>query len=66
MREGLTQGRCPKCGGNLFLDKDLYGWYEQCLQCSYTGDLEDVIERQDGTGKTFYHRAKKIKASESA
>jgi ribosomal protein S27AE len=34
--------RCPKCGGNLFLTSDIYGWYEQCLQCAHTTYL-DVI-----------------------
>jgi len=66
MRKGLTQGRCPKCGGNLFLDRDLYGWYEQCLQCSYTGDLEAVIERQDGTRKATFSRDDGKKAAKSA
>ena len=44
MRGGFTQKRCPKCGGNIFLDRDLYGWYEQCLQCSYTSDLDVIVE----------------------
>ena len=27
---------CPRCGGDLLIDKDLIdGWYEQCLQCSF-------------------------------
>jgi len=26
---------CPRCGGDIFTDRDYYGWYEQCLQCSY-------------------------------
>ncbi len=34
-----TGGRCPKCGGNLYLDRDYNGWYEQCLQCAYIKDL---------------------------
>lgn len=37
-----TGGRCPKCGGNLYLDKDYNGWYEQCLQCAYMKDLAVV------------------------
>jgi len=36
--------RCPKCGGNLYIDKDYHGWYEECLQCSYMKDLEAVYE----------------------
>jgi len=53
MRGGLTQKRCPKCGGNIFLDRDSYGWYEQCLQCSHTSYLDiilDVREKTDVSG----------------
>ena len=43
MKQGFTNKRCPKCGGNIYLDMDyliegsLLSWYEQerCLQCSY-------------------------------
>jgi DNA-directed RNA polymerase subunit M/transcription elongation factor TFIIS len=38
--------RCPKCGGNLYLEKDFNGWYEQCLQCAYTKDLKIVYENK--------------------
>ena len=31
--------RCPRCGGKIIIDKDMHGWYEQCLQCSYSHDL---------------------------
>ena len=40
----LTEKHCPKCGGNIYLDRDSYGWYEECLQCSYTRDLETIVE----------------------
>jgi ribosomal protein S27AE len=33
---------CPRCGGNMFLDLELDGWYEQCLQCSYCRKSNDV------------------------
>ena len=61
-----TGGRCPKCGGNLYLDRDYNGWYEQCLQCAYMKDLavvyqkgiklerglkEAVVEKPGSTGK---------------
>jgi hypothetical protein len=45
-----TGGRCPKCGGNLYLDRDYNGWYEQCLQCAYMKDLAIV----------YQHKIKKI------
>ena len=43
MKTGFTNRRCPKCRGNLYLDKAFHveggvtGWYEQesCLQCGY-------------------------------
>jgi DNA-directed RNA polymerase subunit M/transcription elongation factor TFIIS len=38
--------RCPKCGGNLYIDKDHHGWYEQCLQCSYMRDLKVIYEHK--------------------
>ena len=38
--------RCPKCGGNMYIDRDVHGWYEQCLQCSFIHDLETVYERK--------------------
>lgn len=39
----LGQKSCPKCGGhNVYLDSDQHGWFEHCLQCGYTGDLEVV------------------------
>lgn len=42
MKSGFLQKRCPKCGGNVYLDKDFNGWYEKCLQCSLTHYLENI------------------------
>jgi uncharacterized protein (DUF983 family) len=39
---GFTNKRCPKCGGNIFVDRDFRGWYEQCLQCGYSSDLAEL------------------------
>ena len=48
MRSMFIQKRCPKCGGNVYIDKDYYyGWYEQCLQCSHTCYLETIVKVQD-------------------
>jgi DNA-directed RNA polymerase subunit M/transcription elongation factor TFIIS len=33
---------CTKCGGDLFIDKDLDGWFEQCLQCGYRKELKEL------------------------
>ena len=40
----LMDKRCPKCGGNIFLEEDIFGCYEHCLQCGYDCDLENIIE----------------------
>jgi DNA-directed RNA polymerase subunit M/transcription elongation factor TFIIS len=31
--------RCPRCNGDLFIDRDQYGLFLQCLQCGYLRDL---------------------------
>ncbi len=34
---------CPRCGGDMFIAKDdVYGWYEQCLQCAYQSELKSL------------------------
>ncbi len=44
-RGGFIQNsKCPKCGGNVYLDTDYYGWYEQCLQCGYTKNMAKVAK----------------------
>jgi len=30
---------CKKCQGALILDKDEFGWYEECIQCGFTRDI---------------------------
>ena len=40
---------CPRCGGDIFVDRDMDSWYEECLQCSYRHDLESVAEYQGRT-----------------
>jgi Zn ribbon nucleic-acid-binding protein len=37
---------CPRCEGDVFIDKDKEHdiWYEQCLQCGYQRELRVVCE----------------------
>ena len=35
---------CPRCDGDMFVDKEEYGWYEDCIQCGYRRDLIDMVE----------------------
>ena len=38
--------KCPRCHGDLFLDRDTDGWYEQCLQCGYRRGMKTITETQ--------------------
>lgn len=51
---------CPRCGGDIFVDRDQDGWYEQCLQCSYCTDLESTVEVPEKVSRGNRRRAKKI------
>lgn len=33
---------CPRCKGDVLLERDQYGWYELCLQCGYLVDLKSL------------------------
>ncbi len=35
---------CPRCKGDVQVDRDEWGWYEQCLQCGYLGNLQNMVE----------------------
>ena len=35
---------CTRCGGDVYVSQDEYGWYEQCLQCGYRAELESLAE----------------------
>lgn len=38
---------CPKCRGDVYLDRDSLGsWYECCLQCGHVGYLDALAERE--------------------
>ena len=35
---------CPRCKGALVVELDHFGWYEECIQCGYLRDLQNVVE----------------------
>jgi hypothetical protein len=35
---------CPRCQGDLFVAKDMDGWFEQCLQCGYRREMRPIAE----------------------
>jgi hypothetical protein len=34
--------KCPRCGGDVYIDEDVDRSYEKCLQCGYERALERV------------------------
>jgi len=43
----LSWESCPKCQGKIYIDRDLYGWFVQCLMCGFSRDLEELDTSQD-------------------
>jgi ribosomal protein S27AE len=37
---------CIRCGGNVFIEHDSYGWYLVCIQCGYHKELDIPNERR--------------------
>ncbi len=35
---------CPRCRGDLVVELDQWGWYEECIQCGYLHDLQNIVE----------------------
>jgi hypothetical protein len=33
---------CPRCKGNLYVDRDIHGWYQGCIQCGYLKNLPNL------------------------
>ena len=35
---------CPRCEGDIFIDKEISTWYEKCLQCACQHELKNLEE----------------------
>jgi ribosomal protein S27AE len=44
--------KCPRCGGDVFIDEDIDRCYEKCLQCGYERELERVPIKRRQTGES--------------
>jgi hypothetical protein len=58
----VNKARCPKCGGNVYLDNDHFGWYEECLQCGYTRNLQKVVKVGTEIGDKYIETLSEISA----
>lgn len=34
---------CPRCNGDLFVQREAEGWFECCLLCGYERDVSDLV-----------------------
>ena len=50
---------CPRCGGDVHTNRDLYGPYKECLQCGHMVDLA----RANNYGSATNSRATKKKVA---
>ena len=53
---------CPRCRGDVFVDRDLDSWNEHCLQCGYLRYLSNTVnERHHSEGKAKKELVKPLK-----
>ena len=57
---------CPKCKGDVFVGKDVDGWYEQCLQCGYFQDLKSILQVAEQPAKKQHKELAVAGAKKSA
>lgn len=44
---------CPRCGGDTYIDRDIDGWFQQCLLCAYRLELEELNNRKKPLAVAF-------------
>ena len=59
---GFLQKRCPRCRGNVYLDKDKFGWYEECLQCGYNRDLQAIVDARKRESEAILSKPREASA----
>ena len=57
---------CPKCHGDIFMEKDTAGWYEKCLQCGYNRDMEVMVEVKEQAPVPEEEASSRLKKAKSA
>ena len=40
MQQKLYLKACPRCKGDMQTNRDMYGEYNECLQCGHMADIE--------------------------
>ncbi len=61
---------CPKCHGDMYLEKDSYGVFRQCLQCGLVRDLDapmtSVAQAAAAVAQEEHRRGRKRKVAIAA
>lgn len=34
---------CPRCTGDIFVQREIDGWYGECLKCGYRRDVTNLV-----------------------
>ncbi|MFC1913210.1 hypothetical protein ACFLX7_03350 [Chloroflexota bacterium] len=42
---------CPKCKGRVYVDRDEYGWFYECITCGYMHYLDKSVVTSRGDDK---------------
>ena len=49
---------CPRCGGDLNLERDSYGAFKTCIQCGHIEESHEALElmKPDTLGRVMRRR----------
>ncbi len=56
IRVRLKLKGCPRCKGDVIVEVDQWGWYENCIQCGYLHDLPNVVEVKQQMAQRRHNR----------
>ena len=57
---------CPRCGSDMYIDKDFDNWYEQCLMCSYRIDLQRITGLNQSLTATDIYENEEVEGEEDS
>ena len=54
---------CGRCGGDMHMNRDMYGEYIECLQCGHMQDIQKELKKQRDWAAEKPKRGRKPKAA---
>ena len=55
----LHFGACPRCGGDMYENRDRYGAYKECLMCGMMADIDSGHSQLAASRPLFEAKLKK-------